>query len=317
MKQTKKIMVVSAVLLCTVALASAALIPFFGEIRTKASVQQSVTIDGYPYGTPLKHNIPDAVGGCCYTYEHSIQNIGCQGIWLDWDHTVAEGITVSVYEEESCCDHNLERLDLRVLDGIATWDDFEVFVDGVSVYSYDAQGGNPEDWIVHSVDLTGFELMCCGDHVVEICCTSDPWDHIDTYGQLAVDKIALYCEGDVLCDSVDIGNPGSELGHNLLGWGPVEPVHSGGDYGGVDDCRCTWEPDVDGLVSDASCARVTLTCEDCYESGDCECGQDHMITPFFLDAGESVDVCYTVFFSMMIMPGDYTIRSMLVPVDEV
>jgi hypothetical protein len=40
-------------------------------------------------------------------------------------------------------------------------------------------------------------------------------------------------------DSVDIGNITSEAGHNLAGWGPIEPATSGGGYGGVDDCRCT------------------------------------------------------------------------------
>ena len=40
-------------------------------------------------------------------------------------------------------------------------------------------------------------------------------------------------------DSVDIGDTASEAGHNLQGWGPIEPATSGGGYGGIDDCRCT------------------------------------------------------------------------------
>ncbi|HUU63928.1 MAG TPA: CFI-box-CTERM domain-containing protein [Dehalococcoidia bacterium] len=40
-------------------------------------------------------------------------------------------------------------------------------------------------------------------------------------------------------DYVDIGDTTSEAGHNLQGWGPIEPATSGGGYGGIDDCRCT------------------------------------------------------------------------------
>lgn len=29
----------------------------------------------------------------------------------------------------------------------------------------------------------------------------------------------------------------------MAGWGPIEPATSGGNYGGIDDCRTTWAPD--------------------------------------------------------------------------
>ncbi len=41
-------------------------------------------------------------------------------------------------------------------------------------------------------------------------------------------------------DFVDIGLPSSETGHNLQGWGPIEPATSGGAYGGIDHCRAIW-----------------------------------------------------------------------------
>ena len=44
-----------------------------------------------------------------------------------------------------------------------------------------------------------------------------------------------------ILDSVDIGDPTSELGHNLVGWGPIEPATHGGNWGGFnatgEDCR--------------------------------------------------------------------------------
>jgi hypothetical protein len=42
---------------------------------------------------------------------------------------------------------------------------------------------------------------------------------------------------------VDIGKLTSEAGHNLVGWGPIEPATSGGNYGGIDDCRAIYAPE--------------------------------------------------------------------------
>jgi len=43
-------------------------------------------------------------------------------------------------------------------------------------------------------------------------------------------------------DYVNIGVPASEAGHNLYGWGPIEPAEHGGHWGGADDgtIRVTW-----------------------------------------------------------------------------
>ena len=59
---------------------------------------------------------------------------------------------------------------------------------------------------------------------------------------------AAFASGGFSCgeaeqvDYVDIGDKDSEKGHRLRGWGPVEPDASGGNYGGIGDCRVTWEP---------------------------------------------------------------------------
>jgi hypothetical protein len=42
-------------------------------------------------------------------------------------------------------------------------------------------------------------------------------------------------------DYLDIGDATSESGHDLWGWGPIEPAASGGAYGGIDDCKCIWD----------------------------------------------------------------------------
>ncbi|RKX27972.1 MAG: hypothetical protein DRP71_17860 [Verrucomicrobia bacterium] len=49
-------------------------------------------------------------------------------------------------------------------------------------------------------------------------------------------------------DYVDIGNPASEAGHALTGWGPIEPDTNGGGWGGIGGesppgkCRTIWSP---------------------------------------------------------------------------
>lgn len=53
---------------------------------------------------------------------------------------------------------------------------------------------------------------------------------------------AAWADDEGLLDYVDIGDPTSEAGHRLKRWGPIEPATSGGIYGGIDDCRVTWEP---------------------------------------------------------------------------
>jgi hypothetical protein len=54
--------------------------------------------------------------------------------------------------------------------------------------------------------------------------------------------VAMLGAGAALADYdyVDIGDPDSEAGHNMVGWGPVEPEASGGNYGGIDHCRVVY-----------------------------------------------------------------------------
>jgi len=328
----KTAVVVSFAVVLMVAMASAGLISHFGEIKTVAHVAQAVTIDGHNWDDPIINFEGTVKPGCCYTSTHTIEVDACEGMWLDWETPPIEGVDVTIYEFEdggNCCNHILWELELEVLDGMATWDDFDVQVDGIDVYSYEAQGGDPETWIMHNIDLTPFEIPCCGAHMIKIICTAcEPWRYFDPYGQLAVNYAALYCEPDVssqccpgepvLCDEVDIGNPASESGHYMDGWGPIEPANSGGVYGGINDCRATWFwTDGDDLpqTTDAPHALLELSCEECYEESECDCEHPIMETPFYLDVGESMDICYAVHFSTMIAPGEYEISTILVPVD--
>lgn len=305
-KKAMKIGIAVAIVMVTATLVGATLLSFFGEVETTMNVQQSVTIDGNNWDTPVTHNILDAYGGCCYCFEHTISNNGCEPIMLGWDHWGVpdiEGISVKMVQR--CY---LEHLEVDVLDGIAD-DSFDVYVDDVLVYSY-SNGepvNDPEVWHVHNVDLTGFMIPCYGTHTVKIDATGPAWQHHGTYGQLGVNEISLYCGcscDPVLCDYVDIGDPISESGHNLVSWGCIEPLTSGGNWGGIDDCRVTWQP------QGSTWATVELTCDFC----ECDCDKEPVVEPFELLPGESISFCLCYKLDMLLMPGDYIIHSQLVPV---
>jgi len=129
-----------------------------------------------------------------------------------------------------------ERLELNVLDGLAD-DSFEVYVNNGLKYTYTGQQTSTENWVTHSIDLTGLR----GKITVKIEATGSAWASFSTYGQLAVEWAKLY--GTSGLDYVDIGNPSSEKGHKMTGWGPVEPSTSGGNWGSIapGDCRVVWE----------------------------------------------------------------------------
>jgi hypothetical protein len=64
-------------------------------------------------------------------------------------------------------------------------------------------------------------------------------------------------KGDILLHKVDIGNPTSEAGNVMAGWGPIEPATHGGNWGGFnvtgEDCRVIWD-----ISDDDPSATITL-----------------------------------------------------------
>lgn len=63
--------------------------------------------------------------------------------------------------------------------------------------------------------------------------------------------------------TVDIGNLTSETqsGIFISGWGPIEPATSGGNYGGIGDCRVVWEPPTP--EESLRCAVINFVFDDC------------------------------------------------------
>jgi len=306
MKKTSKVIGAVMILVISAMLVSATLLTYFGEVETTMTVSQSILLDGHNWDEPVTHQF-EATGGCCYCFEHSIGNQGCEGIWLDWQHSGNPDLEgIDVYIIPKCY---LVQLDINVLDGMAQYDDFEVYVDGTLVYTYYANGGS-ENWIMHSIDLSPYNIPCYGTHTVTVdCIAGSPWTYWQTYGQLGVDEMTLYCcspEGPVVCDYVDIGDSTSEAGHNLQSWGPIEPATSGGTWGSIDDCRVTWSPTENPVTTWAS---VDLTCEFCQ----CDCDKEPMELPFYIEPEEMIEFCICYKLDMLIAPGTYTITSTLVP----
>lgn len=101
-------------------------------------------------------------------------------------------------------------LNLSSLDGQATDDGYEVWVDGILVYTYlDVQC--PETWFPISIDLTQFPLPNSQIHTVEFVATGVAWQYFSTYGQVGIDYVELVtvpCEGndvvEVTCEIIDV-----------------------------------------------------------------------------------------------------------------
>ena len=127
------------------------------------------------------------------------------------------------------------------MNGIAD-DSCDVYVDGILVYSYvdNTPPVDPELWQVHMIDLSSYAILCgTGTNTIKIDATGTQWGSFNTYGQVAIDEITLSCDNGN-SETVDIGDTTSESGHNLVDWGPIEPANTGGNYGGIDDCRVIW-----------------------------------------------------------------------------
>ncbi len=81
---------------------------------------------------------------------------------------------------------------------------------------------------------------------------SGNWASVMAFDQLHFDTSAATLPD--AHDYVDIGNPASEAGHALTGWGPIEPDTHGGGWGGIGSesppgkCRTVWSPEEDDPV---------------------------------------------------------------------
>lgn len=323
-----------ATILTTTAIAG--VLQYYAKWDVQLTIKQAVTVTG----GPLTYSGMLSAGCCEVLGPYTATNNGCDRICLrfitqevtDPAHLgpVPEGIIVHAVE---CIDGQptpvpcyLDSVKLRVLDGQATGDDddYSVYVDGQFVGSYNASEGGDETWVESFFDISALEIEACGTHTIKVVCDAvTPWAGYATWGQLAVDYIKLYrdcpnCVEPVLCDSVDIGDQDDEATHNLVGWSDfiAGSGYNGGNYGGIDDARCTWFGTETTAQSWAT-VDLTCSCENCGEipdgNGECDCN-DPDIGIFCLEQGESINFCLTYHADIM-MPdsGPYKLETTLVP----
>lgn len=161
-----------------------------------------------------------------------------------------------------CSIHRSKCLVIHHLDGM-TKDAFDLYIypagqpgNAKKIYSYPGDESTAETWLVARLAAN-----VSGSQTLKLVSTEDPWDQFDLYGQLAIDTIqVLECE--IEQDYIDIGDPLSESGHNLVGWGPIEPAQSGGSFGGIDDCRVIYASLANG--DGEAWATVDVDLGDCW-----------------------------------------------------
>jgi len=284
-----KAIVATLLVALTATLGISGYMSYIGGNHVSADVPPYVQMNG-GVNTVSEVYLEDVGQGCCVCVENvfEMNPDACEGDWIHWWTTAPEAIPVSVYLKDTPC--ILQSLEISALDGIATDDSFEVYIDDILVYTYDDQ--TPPDneiWRTHDIDVSMEAICCCSPHTIKIEATGEKWSGFDSYGQLAIDYIAMFNQQGC-CDAVDIGEPTSEATHSLNGWGPIEPMASGGAYGGINDCRCTWYNVGDAkMAEDQPWATVVMQCPEC-QGGECDCEHDSL-EHFWMNPGDTVVVC--------------------------
>ena len=268
----KKILIVACILLATT-LAGATLLPSFGEIRTTASIEQAIKIDGRNYDNPIICDIDGFSGDIiCDGENHYITNEGNIPVNLYWENIITpnDGGITPIIEECSF----LDKIEMRVADTIED-DSFWVSIENDNGdFIYEKQflnDNNNNEFHVYIWDLTQYEIP------------SDDTFNIAFYS--LIDPIGAVIRVDYvkLCNEfVDIGDETSETGHNLMSWSPIIII-------GTTNCRST-----DGGAS------LTITCTP----------QVHDPMGFEIGPGETIvfRICYELNQGYI---GEYSIISQL------
>jgi hypothetical protein len=159
----------------------------------------------------------------------------CRAVWAPEDDDDWATIDLDFGSDPGTC----KRLVIHHLDGLAK-DSYEVYIGGLLVFSYTGDDLTDEIWMEATISV-----VMTGIQTVKFVSTEEKWSGWDTYGQVCFDIIMVEeCPaGCTNMDFVNIGDPVSESGHNISEWGPIEPATSGGNYGGIDNCRPIYAPE--------------------------------------------------------------------------
>ena len=135
---------------------------------------------------------------------------------LKWRYDVTDRVVSDepVYET-GCYIDNLNFEAHHCYDG---YTNFTVKIDGILIYTHDTIWNI--GWESFTIDLGEFDILCCCEpHTIKFEVLTHEDICFEPCGELAIDWISLTpscCEG-----YVNIGDTNSEIGNNLLGWGPI------------------------------------------------------------------------------------------------
>jgi len=295
-RKIMKIGLAAMVLLIAATLVTATLLTSYGEVRTTATVRQSIVFNGMEDGTPVVHEF-EVFGGCCKCIKEIIKNRACiEGI-VDLQTSYlpdGDGIITTIYQVPEFTTLALNNKD-------ASWN--EIDGDGI------------EGELVFETMKTEFdyELNAIGlavDTDYSLIYYADPWTGNNP--GLLIDAFTSDGTGTIsVAGSVDLGMnlPQPEDDNYLLGaklWLVLSD-----DYDETTSSMIGWNPD------DYLFEHNLISYSDCNIPVDCHLAQllgveitDDLVIP----AETNIGLIFCYGFAINIAPGIYIINTEAVPV---
>ncbi len=122
---------------------------------------------------------------------------------------------------------NAKLLQLRVLDGAAVGDNFDVYVNSDKVYTYLSDPDAIERWVTHSINVSAYSNDPALTVLINV--TGPKWSGWSTWGQLGVSWAKLYRDSPLIgdtyrfrCEVHNTGSPGMNL-TQLEVWDVISP----------------------------------------------------------------------------------------------
>ena len=311
------------VAICLVATVSATYLTFFNEVQTTMNVEQSVKLDGMSYDEIITHDIPDAMAGCCYCFDHTITNDGCEPIYLEmieWGEPDLEGIDVHYFEYvENGCGGEPEMQTVHLAQKEVVWGEtpWSLLQDGAWADVDYYECGEDFEWeITYSGLETGTEYTLIYYGNFDEYWTSGPITVLGTFtanggtasGSVDVNSMPYPEDENAQRDISEEGETythqrGAKIwivpsdatdGNDITDWGMADDFLFETDLISYDEGDCYEEP------------TEEPGCPDCGNGVDIE-------FPIYLEPGDSLTFCICYKLDMLLAPGLYTIHHQLVP----
>jgi len=320
-KFSRSLSIALTIFICVSIMVTAAVIPWFGKIVANVNVKQPLVLgDGhgtwYPYEEFMEITIPeDAPGGERFCYKFKAWNQGSRKMNVTFEHEgLEEGIEVKVFKIPETNTLTLENKDTT------TWEIINDDIQGILNYN---MVGTTFDY-----DFTATGLKPETEYCLIYYADFDP--RFDMWGGNNPGALIGTFMSDI-SGGINTGAMNKELGMNL----PETPdwnMYPEDEYQGPPDNYEHWQCGAKIWLLPAEdydpqeCKVINWNPEeflfetdliayyDCdYQLSHCPPGCENWIEEFSIDSGEQMWllICYS--FDEAIMPGQYTIQTMVVP----